>query len=148
MTQAQLAAALGVASTSVHRWEAGTSNPDFKVAVSLWSLAIEYGSPTSREFAEFLANRAHAIRPLLSAAQADRVHTLDSAMSDLSPDELHLVLAFIEMVKHNEDPTADQMLRVLLEPWRQKVLAKGAARRTANRSTKRTRRIESDPEKQ
>lgn len=124
MTQVQLAAAIGVTSTSVHRWEAGTIIPDFEAAVSLWSLAIEHGSGTSKRFAEFLADRGHSIEPLLSAAQTRLANTLDSAIANLSLDEFHLVLAFVEMLKNNDDRTADQMLRVLLEPWRQRVLEK------------------------
>jgi DNA-binding XRE family transcriptional regulator len=127
MTQAQLAAALRIVPTSVHRWEAGTSNPDFELVVSLWSLAIEHGSPTSAKFAEFLADRAHAIKPLVSAVQGPIVQQVDSALAKLPPGDLDLVLAFIEMLKHNEDPTADQIFRVLLEPWKRKILSSRAA---------------------
>lgn len=127
MTQAQLAATLRIVPTSVHRWEAGTSNPDFELVVSLWSLAIEHGSPTSAKFAEFLADRAHAIKPLVSAVQGPIVQQVDSALAKLPPGDLDLVLAFIEMLKHNEDPTADQIFRVLLEPWKRKILSNRAA---------------------
>lgn len=137
MTQAQFAAALGVVPTSVHRWEAGTSNPDFELVISLWSLAIEHGSSTSREFAMYLVDRAHGIQPILTAAQAPVVQELDSVIGSLSPDELDLVLAFAEMLKNSEDPTADQVFRVLLEPWRQKVLAKRADKKSEKRPNKR-----------
>lgn len=123
MTQMEFAAALGVAPASVHRWEAGTSNPDFELAVSLWSLAIEHGSATSRHFAEFLAGRVEAIRPLFAAAQAPIVEAVDSAIANLPPDQLQLVLALIEMLKSNKDKTADQMLHLLLDPWKQKIIA-------------------------
>lgn len=126
MTQVEFAAALRVAPASVHRWESGTSNPDFELAVALWSLAIQYGSPTSKHFATFLAGRIDAIKPLFAAAQAPIVEAVDSAVSDLSPDHLHLVLALIEMLKNSTDATADHMLRVLLDPWKQKVLSEKA----------------------
>jgi DNA-binding transcriptional regulator YiaG len=60
MTQEEFAAALKVAPTSIHQWEAGTGSPEFEIAVSLWSLAIERGSPTSRDFSEFLISRTDA----------------------------------------------------------------------------------------
>lgn len=122
MTQVEFAAALHIAPASVHRWESGTSNPDFELAVSLWALANQYGSSTSKHFAEFLAGRVDAIKPLFAAAQAPIVQALDSALADLSPDHLHLVLALIEMLKNNKDKTSDQMLHFLLDPWKQKIL--------------------------
>lgn len=140
MTQVEFAAALGVAPASVHRWEAGTSNPDFELAVSLWSLAIQHGSATSRRFAEFLAGRVEAIKPLFAAAQAPIAEAVDSAIADLSPDQMQLVLALIEMLKSNHDQTADQMLHLLLDPWKQKIIAERTSAASKGKSKQLQRR--------
>jgi DNA-binding XRE family transcriptional regulator len=119
MTQVEFAAALHVAPASIHRWEAGTSSPEFEMIVSLWSFAIEHGSATSKYFAEFLASRTDAIRPLFDAAQLPAVQALDKQIASLAVDQRQLVLAFIEMLKQNADETADRVIRLLLEPWKQ-----------------------------
>jgi DNA-binding XRE family transcriptional regulator len=122
MTQVEFAAALGVAPASVHRWEAGTSNPEFELAVSLWSLAIEHGSATSARFADFLVSRATAIRPLFQATQTSSTEALQSEIASLPAEKQHqLAFAFVRMLKHNTDETADQVMRLLLERWKQKV---------------------------
>lgn len=120
MTQVELAAALKVAPASVHRWEAGTSNPDFELAVSLWSLAIEHGSATSAHFAQFLMSRATAIRPLFEATRASSTEAMWSEIASLPAEKHHLAFAFVRMLKHNKDETADQIMRLLLERWKEK----------------------------
>lgn len=119
MTQVEFAAALHVAPASIHRWEAGTSSPEFEMIVSLWSFAIEHSSATSKYFAEFLASRTDAIRPLFDAAQLPAVQALDRQIASLGVDQRQLVLAFIEMLKQNTDETAERVIRLLLEPWKQ-----------------------------
>ena len=118
LTQVDFASALGVAPASVYRWEAGTSNPDFELVISLWSLAAKHRSATATFFEEFLGDRIDAIKPLFAAAQAPVVEALESAIADLSPDQQQLVFAFVAMLKNNKDPTATQMMRLLLEPWK------------------------------
>ena len=119
LTQVDFAAALGVAPASVYRWEAGTSNPDFEIVISLWSLATTHRSGTATYFAEFLGERIEAIKPLFAAAQAPVAEALDSVIADLSPDQHELVFAFIAMLKNNKDRTAAQIMHLLLEPWKQ-----------------------------
>jgi transcriptional regulator with XRE-family HTH domain len=117
MTQVEFAARLKVAPASIHRWESGTSIPEFEMIVSLWSLAIEHGSVASKHFAEFLVSRTEAIRPLFDAAQLPAVKALENEIAELAVDERHLVSALIRMLKNNSDPTAYRILRFLLEPW-------------------------------
>jgi transcriptional regulator with XRE-family HTH domain len=122
MTQVEFAGILGVAPASVHRWEAGTSAPDFEMIISLWSLAVEHGSAISIHFAEFLSGRANAMRPLFKAAQAPSIQALDDEIASLSPDQNQLAHAFIHMLKHNTDATTEQIVRFLLEPWKRRYL--------------------------
>jgi len=122
MTQVEFAGALGVAPTSIHRWEAGTGSPEFEMVVSLWSLAIERGSATSKHFAEFLSSRTDAIRPLFDAAQLPAIKGLEREIASLQPDNRQLVAAVIQMLKQDNDETAARVLRALLEPWRRDLL--------------------------
>jgi transcriptional regulator with XRE-family HTH domain len=119
MTQVELAATLNVAPASVHRWEAGTSSPEFETIVALWSLAIKFGSATSTFFAEFLTSRTDAIRPLFDAAQMPAVKVLDSDLASLPVDQRRLVSAYVRMLKDGSNKTADKVIRLLLEPWKQ-----------------------------
>lgn len=133
MTQVELAAALGVAPASVHRWEAGTNTPDFEMIVSLWSFAIEHGSATSRHFAEFLSDRANAMRPLFKAAQLPAIQALDSEIASLSPEQHQLAFAFIHLLKYNTDTTTEQIVHFILEPWKKRYLQDKRSRQGSTR---------------
>jgi hypothetical protein len=119
MTQVEFAAALSVAPTSIHRWEAGTSSPEFEMVVSLWSLAIERGSSTSKQFAQFLLSRTEAIRPLFAAKELPEIKALDKEIATLPVEQRQLAFAFIRMMKHNTDETIDKVIRALLERWKE-----------------------------
>lgn len=140
MTQVEFAAALGVAPTSIHRWEAGSSSPEFEMVVSLWSLAVDRGSPTSKQFAQFLVSRTDAIRPLFDAKELPDIKALDSDIATLSAEHRHLAFAFVRMLKHNTDETTDKLVRVLLEPWRE-------VRSRKQESTLRKTAKQSDPKR-
>lgn len=117
LTQVEFAAALKVAPTSIHRWEAGTGSPEFEMVVSLWSLAIERGSPTSREFSEFLISRTDAIRPLFAAKELPEIQALDKEIAALPVEQRQLAFAFVQMLRQNTDEITDKIIRVILEPW-------------------------------
>ena len=119
MTQVEFAAALKVAPTSIHRWEAGSSSPEFEMVVSLWSLAIECGSPSSREFADFLVTRTDAIQPLFNAKELPQFKALDEEIMSLSVEQRQLVSALVRMLKRNKDELLDKLIQVLLEPWKE-----------------------------
>lgn len=119
MTQLELAAALHVTPTSIHRWEAGTSTPDFEMVVSLWSFALERGSATSNRFADFLTSRTEAIRPLFRAKDLPEIQALEGEIAELRPEQRHLVFALVRMLKQGHDDTAEKVIRVLLEDWKQ-----------------------------
>ena len=139
LTQVDFASALGVAPASVYRWEAGTSNPDFELVIALWSFAAKHRSATATFFEEFLGERIDAIKPLFAAAQAPVVAALDSAIADLSPDQQQLVFAFVAMLKNNKDPTATQMMRLLLEPWKRTPNTAGPSSKLNKKPGKRPR---------
>ena len=140
LTQVDFAAALGVAPASVYRWEAGTSNPDFEIVISMWSLAAKHRSATATFFAEFLGDRIEAIKPLFAAAQAPIVEALDSAIANLSPDQHQLVFAFIAMLKNSKDTTADRVMRLLLEPWKPEPTHQGSLSKSKAQINPKTRR--------
>lgn len=120
MTQVEFAAALKVAPTSIHRWEAGTGIPEFEMVVSLWSLANERGSPTSKEFSDFLISRTEAIRPLFQAKELPDIQALDQEIAALPVEHRQLAFAFVQMLKQNTDDITDKIVRVILEPWKDK----------------------------
>ena len=113
MTQVEFAAVLKVAPTSIHRWEAGTGSPEFEMVVSLWSLAIERGSPTSREFSEFPI-LADAIRPLFDAKELPEIQALDKEIAALPVEQRQLAFAFVQMLRQNTDQITDKIIRVIL----------------------------------
>lgn len=117
LTQVEFAVALNVAPASIHRWEAGTSSPEFEMIVSLWSFAIQHGSPTSRYFAEFLVSRTDAIKPLFHAAQLPELKAIEKEIAQLDVSERQLVLALVSLLKQRSDETAIRGIRALLEPW-------------------------------
>jgi DNA-binding XRE family transcriptional regulator len=117
LTQVEFAVALKVAPASIHRWEAGTSSPEFEMIVSLWSFAIQHGSPTSRYFADFLVSRTDAIKPLFHAAQLPELKAIEKEIVQLDVSERQLVLALISLLKQKSDETAIRGIRALLEPW-------------------------------
>lgn len=138
MTQLEFAAALNVTPTSIHRWEAGTSSPDFEMVVSLWSFAVERGSPTSKYFADFLTSRTEAIRPLFRAKELPEIQALEGDIAELPPERRHLVSALVRMLKYGQDDTAEKVIRVLLEDWRNSQPRPEAAQ---NRAPKRAARV-------
>lgn len=118
LTQVDFAVALNVAPASIHRWEAGTSSPEFEMIVSLWSFAVQRGSPTSRYFADFLVSRTDAIKPLFDAAELPELRAIEKEIAELDIPERQLVLALVNLLKRKSDETAIRGIRALLEPWR------------------------------
>ena len=117
LTQVEFAVALNVAPASIHRWESGTSSPEFEMIVSLWSFAVQRGSPTSRYFADFLVSRTDAIRPLFNAAHLPELKAIEKEISELDVAERQLVLALVNLLKRKSDETAIRGIRALLQPW-------------------------------
>lgn len=136
MTQVGFAAALKVTPTSIYRWEAGTGSPEFEMVVSLWSLAIERGSPTSKEFADFLVSRTDAMRPLFEAKEFPEIQALDSEIAALPVEQRQLAFAFVRMLRQNTDEITDKIMRVILEPWKQQRIRDHDRRHSTRKATK------------
>lgn len=117
LTQVEFALTLKVAPASIHRWEAGTSSPEFEMIVSLWSFAVQRGSPTSRYFADFLVSRTDAIKPLFNAAELPELRAIEKEIAELDIPERQLVLALVNLLKRKSDETAIRGISALLEPW-------------------------------
>jgi len=117
LTQVQLANALGIAPTSVYRWEAGSSVPDMPMLVSLWHFALESGSAAATVFSDALTELAGPLKPLFETSSRARQSVIDKTAQTLEPEQQILVMAFIEMVRRGADPVSEKVMRLLLEPW-------------------------------
>lgn len=146
LTQVDFAVALNVAPASIHRWESGTSSPEFEMIVSLWSFAVEHGSPTSRYFAEFLVSRTDAIKPLFHAAQLPELRAIEKEIAELGVTERQLVLALVNLLKQKSDETAIRGIRALLEPWSVPHAAAGHSKRQTSAPTA-SRKADATPSK-
>lgn len=147
LTQVDFAVALNVAPASIHRWEAGTSSPEFEMIVSLWSFAVQHGSPTSRYFAEFLVSRTDAIKPLFNAAQLPELKAIEKEIAELDIAERQLVLALVNLLKRKSDETAIRGIRALLEPWSVAHNPAGHSKRETSASAPDSRSNASRPKK-
>ena len=117
LTQVQLANRLGIAPTSVYRYEAGSSAPDLKLVQKLLALAVKLRLPTAtKDLSEALSERT-AIDLSLQRELDERQGFIDSAMTRLRPHEQVLVMAFIKMLREKKDDVTDRITRALLEPF-------------------------------
>jgi transcriptional regulator with XRE-family HTH domain len=117
LTQAQLAAALEIAPTSVYRWEAETSAPDLGMVLNLWHFAVLFGSGTAATFADILITGSPILKPLVAGARAEAQRSLEDWAGTLPEDHQNLVAGLIHFLKEGDDKTTEKILRVLLEPW-------------------------------
>ncbi len=121
MTQIELASAIGIASTSIYRYEAGMNEPNIEVLSKLSDVARERAKPAlAVEFGHLLWNR---VRPASKQDNAivDRAAAIAKRQQELTPDEQLIIMACLRMVRENVDPTTKKMFRILLEPWIEKV---------------------------
>jgi transcriptional regulator with XRE-family HTH domain len=130
LTQAQFAVALGVAPTSIYRYEAGASTPDVGTLQKLYMHADKEGNEDAKTVFY------HALRA--KAGLSIIIDGIDEVSSDLSnetknrlslirhlqvqgrpltPREQLLAIAFVLMLRNNVDESSDKMMRLLLEPW-------------------------------
>lgn len=122
LTQVQLATALGIAPTSIYRYEAGSSFPDVNSLASFWQFAINKRSPAAITFTAILASAIPALQPVLESSFQIDPETLGNAEETrLTPDQGLLVMAFIKLLHSSAtDPLASMARKVcqtLLEPW-------------------------------
>lgn len=122
-TQVQFAVALGIAPTSIHRYEAGTSVPDFPVLKKLLDYAVKRGDASAQEtFMRELSSRMglHAETLDKPTASADPFSTAQVEGEHLSKDEKARVIALVLLLRHSPDPTNRSVIEAVLQPWMSK----------------------------
>ena len=117
LTQVQLANRLGIAPTSVYRYEAGSSTPDLKLLQKFFALAVKLRLPTTtRELSDALSERT-GIDLSLQRELNERQGFIESAVTRLKPHEQVLVMVFIKMLREKKDDVTERITRALLEPF-------------------------------
>ena len=124
LTQAQFAVAVGVASTSVYRYEAGLSEPDLGTLQKLYIFADMKSDERAKTFFFRALQRKSGLDQVQfgSSLSAQNMglpaHLKDVVFQGktLNPREQLLVRAFVLMTRNNTDESSEKMLRVLLDP--------------------------------
>jgi DNA-binding XRE family transcriptional regulator len=127
LTQAQFAVALGVAPTSIYRYEAGTSTPDVGTLQKLYLHADREGNDDAKAvFYSALTDKAglritpgdwDSVRSLNPKDLTAPIKRVEVQGRPLTPREQVLSLALVFMLRNNNDESSDKMIRLLLEPW-------------------------------
>ena len=112
LTQVKLANALGIAPSSVYRYEAGGSDPTRAVLEKARDLALKNGLPYADDLARILGEKAGGRSDLKEQFNQQTV-----SLAGLHPHERLLVAAFVKMLRTGRDETADKVIKVVLEPW-------------------------------
>jgi transcriptional regulator with XRE-family HTH domain len=129
LTQTQLAMEIGIAPTSIYRYEAGT-RPDPLSLLILTRYAQGKGLTAARNvFLEALGPMAQLLsgEPLTLAQTTDIKAddeispVLEKALRRLTSSEKIEVLAFLSFVKENKDSTRQAVIEFLLKPWRDRM---------------------------
>ncbi len=126
LTQAQLAVAVGIAPTSIYRYEAGTTAPDLRTLQRLYLFADHKGDQAASSI--FLAAARDkagvgdaeiesSLQALGKGSGAVRLQDVAIQGKKLVPREQLLVTAFILMFRNNTEESSERMMRLLLEPW-------------------------------
>lgn len=142
LTQAELAAAIGLAPTSIYRYEAGSSSPSLETIKRLYDLASEKKSGSADFFAGALLGDAPAAHPAADYPRSRRsiASPLSAIAVDgqfLSPREQLAVIAFVLMMRNNTSDVTENILRALLDPWMGEARVDLESMRTLERPTKR-----------
>jgi len=125
VSQAQLAAKTGLAVNSIYRYEAGTNTPDAEGLISLWTIAIENGSPTALHFSHLLGEAFPLLRSVFERFSLEQEKSIGEQSVALSPDDRILLMALIKVLRNEDHSTAKdttvvvvrRALNALLEPW-------------------------------
>jgi len=126
LTQAQLAVALGIAPTSIYRYEAGTSTPDVGALQKLYlhsenqqnseAKKLFYDALTDKVgLGLTLGNRGDAASS--NACTASSLRNVLVQGRPLTPREQLLTVALVIMLRNNLNESSDKMMQILLEPW-------------------------------
>ena len=126
LTQAQLAVTIGIAPTSIYRYEAGMSTPDVGALQRLFMFADRERNDTAKEILFQALCEKTGVDPadfqlhLFNKHWAQTTGALQKvrvAGKSLTPREQLLAIAFIFMIRNNTEESSERMMRVLLDPW-------------------------------
>jgi DNA-binding XRE family transcriptional regulator len=126
LTQAQLAVALGIAPTSIYRYEAGTSTPDVGALQKLYLHSEnQQNSEAKKLFYDALTDKVGLGLTLGNRGDAASSNTGTASSlrnvlvqgRPLTPREQLLAVALVIMLRNNLNDSSDKMMQLLLEPW-------------------------------
>jgi DNA-binding XRE family transcriptional regulator len=126
LTQAQLAVALGIAPTSIYRYEAGTSTPDVGALQKLYlhsehqqnneAKKLFYDALTDKVgLGLSLGNQGDGASP--NGGPSGSIRHVIVQGRPLTPREQLLAVALVIMLRNNLNESSDKMMQILLEPW-------------------------------
>jgi transcriptional regulator with XRE-family HTH domain len=126
LTQAQLAVAIGLAPTSIYRYEAGLTEPDLRTIQKLFVFADKQQDQIAkglfkREIQEngdviITGTEGSAVR-LEVKGRPPSLAQLKVGHQPLTPREQILAIALILMLRNNLDESSEKMMKLLLDPW-------------------------------
>jgi transcriptional regulator with XRE-family HTH domain len=122
-TQVEFAIALGIAPTSIHRYEAGTSIPDFPVLKKLLDYAVKRGDSGAQEtFMRELGTRMGLDPQAIEnpSGGTDALSAVHLEGERLSKDEKARVVALVLLLRHSADSTNRSVIEAVLQPWMSK----------------------------
>ena len=126
LTQAQLAVTIGIAPTSIYRYEAGLSTPDVGALQRLFMFADRERNDIAKEvFFGALCEKTGVDPEDFQLNLFNKHWTQTSgawkkvrvAAKPLTPREQLLAIAFVLMIRNNTEESSERMMRVLLDPW-------------------------------
>lgn len=127
LTQAQLAVAIGIAPTSIYRYEAGLTKPDLRTVQKLFVFADKHRDDAAKSFfrAELEGSGDLIITGREGSAVRVGVRVQSPSSSEwkvgsqpLTPQEQILAIAFVLMLRNNADESSEKkMMTLLLDPW-------------------------------
>jgi transcriptional regulator with XRE-family HTH domain len=127
LTQAQLAVAIGIAPTSIYRYEAGLTKPDVRTVQKLFVFADKHQDEVAKSFFREELEGSGDLIITGREGSALRLGVKDQGPSSLewtvgsqplTPQEQILAIAFVLMLRNNADESSEKkMMKLLLDPW-------------------------------
>lgn len=126
LTQAQLAVAIGIAPTSIYRYEAGMTKPDLRTIQKLYVFADQQQNDIAKSIFKDELEEGGGLVITGTEGSVLRMKIKDSPAGAaplkvgnqvLNLREQLLATAFVLMLRNNVDESSEKMMRLLLEPW-------------------------------
>lgn len=126
LTQAQLAVAIGIAPTSIYRYEAGLTKPDLRTIQRLFVFADKHQDQAAKRL--FQRELQHGGDLIVTGTEGTALKMklrertpaaalLKAGSLPLTPREQVLAVALVLLLRNNVDESAEKMIKLLLEPW-------------------------------